>query len=373
MHTLPRLVLASLLLLTPAARADDEAIAALLDRMEAAVLGADADGYLACIDRTEPEWATEQTNWAADLAGHTPEAFEMSLTSAITGDATLDGGRTADLRIIWTLPKGRERAVQFPARFTVAPSGDWLFAGEAWQTMVSSDGDNVVLYLDDRLHDVATRVIQIVPGIREHVDEGFETSLDHAQVIKLYTDMRHLQESIYLSYTDPLGGWNEPREAIKIMADPRSGAGMLRNLLAHEYGHVATFTYDPDATNNMPWWSAEGAAELAAERYAGQRGREMVDRTVRAWAEAGRLADWADMADFRETPNSLHRNVYTQSHHFIGYISERFGRTARNHWLRLLAQGDGTEKATSEALGLKFDDLDAQWRASLQSGDAPTD
>lgn len=375
MSTLPCLALAALLLPSPAALADDDAaIAALLERMEAAVLKADTDAYLACIDRTEPEWAREQINWAADLSAHTPEAFDLTLTSELTADPPAEtSDLTADLRISWRLPDARERHVRFPARFTHAEGDMWLFAGEDWSTMSSADSQNVVLYLDDSLDEVAARVIQVMPEIREHVDEGFETSLDRPQVIKLYTNMTHLQESIYLSYTDPLGGWNEPGEAIKIIADPRMGARGLRTLLAHEYGHVATFTYSPDASNNMPWWVAEGVAELAAERYTGRRAREAVNEIVQAWAKAGTLADWRDMADFRTTPANLQGHVYTQGHQFLGYLSERFDRPTRNRWLRLLAAGVEIDQASQEALGMGFDELDTQWRASLRPADTDTD
>lgn len=371
MNTLARLALVVAFALPPAvhAAADDTPVN-LLKRLEAAVLAGDADAYLANIDTTVPEWATEQANWAADLAEHTPVVFDLLviqnprlLPSAEEGPMSI----VRDLRITWRLPDAREREVEFPARFTEDEHQNWFYAGEAWHTTASDDGQNIVLFLDPDLEEIADRIIDIMPGIREHVDEGFETSLNQPQVIKLYTDMQHLQESIYLSYEDPLGGWNEPGEAIKIMASPRSGKRQLQNLLAHEYGHVATFTYDPNATDNIPWWAAEGVAELASERYAGTRAKKAVTEAVRAWAEAGTLADWNDMADFRKTPASLHGHVYLQGHEFVGYISERFGRTARNHWLRLLATGSTTDEASTEAFHIGFDLLDRQWRDSLQS------
>lgn len=362
MHTFA-LAVALVMCGMPGGPGDDRAsLEELLVRMERAVLRADAMEYLACIDQGEPEWVTEQRNWAADLAAHTPESFDLELTSDPAAD---DAGFTAGLRMAWTLPGGATRRVVFPARFTNDERG-WLFAGEAWQRLASGDGQNIVLFLAEDLRPVADRIIEIMPEIREHVDEGFETRLDHPQVIKLYGDMRHLQQSIYLSYEEPLGGWNEPGEAIKILADPGMSARRLRTLLAHEYGHVASFTYGPDASNNLPWWVAEGAAELAAERYAGPQAREGVEQLLRAWAAAGSLADWEAMADFRRTPPELHGHVYAQGHHFVGYVSERFGRTARNAWVRLLVRGASTEDAAAEAFGIGFEDLDRQWRASLQ-------
>lgn len=350
--------------------ADD--IAALLDRMGAAVLDGDAEAYLACIDTTVAEWATEQTNWAADLADHTPESFELTLASepaAAAPEGDDPAGPTvveADLRFTWTLPDSRERSVEFPARFARADGAGWRYAGEAWSSVASEDGQTVVLFLSDGLREIAEGITEMMPEIREHVDAGFETHLEHPQVVKLYTDMGHLQQSIYLSYTDPLGGWNEPGEAIKIIASRGMSERQLRILLSHEYGHVATFTYHEEAALHIPWWVAEGVAELAAEKYSGNRARRGMTAAVRAWAKSDSLAAWDDMADFRETPSSLHGHVYLQGHHFVGYVSERFGRSARNAWVRALASGVPLDEATRTSLGLGFEELDTEWRASLE-------
>ena len=350
-------------------------IAALLDHMEAAVLAGDAEAYLACIDTTVAEWATEQTNWAADLAEHTPESFELTLASEPAA-AALEGedsaGPTvveADLRFTWKLPESRTRSVEFPARFARADGAGWRYAGEAWTSVASEDGQTVVLFLSDGLREIAEGITEMMPEIREHVDAGFETHLEHPQVVKLYTDMGHLQQSIYLSYTDPLGGWNEPGEAIKIIASRGMSERQLRILLSHEYGHVATFTYHEEAALHIPWWVAEGVAELAAEKYSGSRARRGMAAAVRAWAQTDSLAAWDDMADFRETPSSLHGHVYLQGHHFVGYVSERFGRSARNAWVRALASGVPLDEATRTSLGLGFEELDAEWRASLDAED----
>jgi len=115
----------------------DEGIAALLDRMESAVLDRDADAYLACIDTTVAEWATEQTNWAADLAEHTPEAFELTLVSepvaaAVEAEDPVWFTVEADLRFTWKLSDARERTVKIPARFTRADGGEWTFLTYRW-------------------------------------------------------------------------------------------------------------------------------------------------------------------------------------------------------------------------------------------------
>lgn len=346
----------------------DDTIKNLLQRLETAVLAGDAESYLDNIDATVPEWATEQANWAADLAEHTPARFDLDAYLPVEKQGDIDLEEPVlQFRMTWAFDDGPEHEVEFSARFTQDEHQNWFYAGEAWTSLASADGQTVVLFLSDELQGIAERITEIMPGIREHVDAGFETHLDHPQVIKLYTDMRHLQQSIYLSYTDPLGGWNEPGEAIKIIARPRMSVQQLSNLLAHEYGHVATFTYHENAALHLPWWVAEGVAELASERYAGKRARQGMESAVRAWAESDSLAAWEDMDDFRETPAHMHGHVYLQGHHFVAYISERFGRTARNNWVRRLTAGDSLDEASREALGEGFDAIEADWLEALRA------
>jgi hypothetical protein len=213
----------------------------------------------------------------------------------------------------------------------------------------------------------AQNVVEVLPEVRAHVDAGFENTIRRVQEVKLYKNMRHLQASIYLSYTDGLGGWNEPGEAIKVLADGCRSKRMARPLLAHEYGHCATFEYGP-ATSKMPWWVLEGVAELSAEEFG--RGRSMMEARVKRWAQQDALAPWEEMADFFTCPSKWQGHVYAQGHHMVAYVSEKWQRQRRNQWLRLMAQGKTLDEATQEALGLSFDALDAQWRESLVTDDA---
>src|SRR5690606_2758355 len=109
---------------------------------------------------------------------------------------------------------------------------------------------------------IANHAVRALPEVRERIipEMGLEDDdelRDRVQHIKIYTSMAHLQFSIYMSYTDPLGGWNEPGESIKILAARDLSRRAVRMLLGHEYGHVASFQYGPQATD-MPWWILEG-------------------------------------------------------------------------------------------------------------------
>lgn len=387
--------------------------------MERAVLAGDQPGYLKLVWAEDATLFKEQTNWAKDLALHLPSEFSLAIQEP-TPEAPADDGASGDQKdpkdnkdrkqtpepifddeagiarfemvMKWTMPKlGREgsdltRTVSFPTVFR-AKAGQWFYAGEDWVEIRSpahprpaADRADAPVSSAPNLcrcfagfEDVGHTVVDVLPEVRAHVDAGFENANPGTQEVKIYASMRHLQASIYLSYVDGLSGWNEPGEAIKLLASNKSGAEGLRTLLAHEYGHVATFLFGPKASD-MPWWILEGVAELSAEKFAAERASNRGDKvqpgqdaanTVSRWAKRGRLAPWDKISDFRSTPREFSPHVYKQGQHMLGFISERFGRKSRNTWLRSLAQGAALDPATQAALGLSFADLANQWRASL--------
>ncbi len=336
-------------------------IEAVLREMTAAVLAGDPEAYLRHVWKGEADWAKEQENWAADLKRHVPEQFEFSI---LDGELSLsDGWAEGEVRMSWKVDGGPRRSLDLPARFAEGDSGGWQYAGERWGVL---EGDKVRVFFPEGFDAAAQVVADEMPAVRERVHEGFELMDDdivgRVQQVKLYATMEHLQQSIYLSYEEPLGGWNEPGEAIKLLASAVRRRGSARKLLAHEYGHVATFELG-DKAPKMPWWALEGVAELSAEAFAGGS----PDSLVRMWARNGDLLEWNQLADFRGEARGHPMHVYKQGQHMLGYISERWGRSGRNTWLTRMAGGESLDEATQGALGITFEQLDREWRASLEA------
>lgn len=398
--------------------ADRAGVEFTLSRMQQAVLAGDGAAYLMNIASDDAVFRKEQENWARDLALHTPSAFALRIfepdaAPAGPGDGSAGGARppvfdadTGEARfemiMEWTLPRGGRdggeltREVSYPVLFRRAEDGRWLYAGEDWKRAESSpehrdpdrpgavsEAPNSVYYFDG-FEDVARRAVNMLPEIRAHVDAMFGLHVAHPQVIKIYPTMRHLQSSIYLSYVDGLSGWNEPGESIKLLASDKTSDKQLRPLLAHEYGHVATFDLGPHATT-MPWWALEGVADQSAEKFVAENGgyadkpeeygRDAA-RAVERWARRDRLAPWDRISVFRDTPREYGGHVYKQGQHMLGYITRRFGLPARNAWLTHLARNTGPgvlDAATRETLGLAggFAELDADWRGTLPPADPP--
>jgi hypothetical protein len=424
MRTLVFIVVA--VLSAAVARADRAGVESVLRAMGQAAAGADVDGYMSHVASADPIFFKEQQNWAKDLRRKPPASVAFTIgeppKDADPAPALADpsprarsreanresprapiaapdfGEKKARFEMVtsWTMPapkegaKPSERSVSFPVVFVLGENGKWLYAGEDWVTLESDESRA----RDDRFQgpdpdskrgvkptrqrgarvkffagyeQVAERIVEALPPVRDHVDEGFQNEVPRVQEVKVYPTMRHLQESIYLSYTDGLSGWNEPGEAIKLLVRPNSSKRGLTTLLAHEYGHVATFEFGPKS-NDMPWWALEGVAELSAERFSS--GGKDAEAIVLRWSKNNSLAKWDDLADFHKvqdsSPRDLQAKVYKQGHHMLMYISDRFGRDARNAWLRAMAQGKTIDQASRDALKMGWDELDAAWRESVK-------
>ncbi|MEO1585326.1 MAG: hypothetical protein AAFR96_12250 [Planctomycetota bacterium] len=363
---------AALSLVLPAAGQESLAdeLASTLDAMSAAAIVGDAEAYLEHVATDEPEFLIEQRAWAKDIERIAPDVLRYELTTVPEiGDD--DGEATAGLRITWNTPnhEGDDRQLEIPARF-VMQGGAWHFGGRDW---LERDAQGLRVLHANGAGFLARQAAGFWPDIKEHVEEGFETTLDHPQVIKMYPTMLELQFSIFPAYVEPLGGWNEPGESIKLLGRETSPEG-LKTVIAHEYGHALTFAMGgPDIplaverAHAMPWWLLEGTAELAAAKYSS--GYRRAKRAVRRWHANGELPGWDRISNFYETDPADYRYVYTQGLHFAAYVSDRFGRTARNELLRTMMKGATLDEACREVFGLPFDELDADWRGSISEDD----
>lgn len=386
------------------------AIDDLFLRMEGAVLAGDQEAYLALIDHHDPVFVQEHINWVKDLARGLPAAFDMALVGEpVVGDG-FDGRADVTAMVEMRYTPGQKeddtqtwepRVLRYRARFVPdaldvnldVPVGQegvdsriklWdslRYAGEDWDVL--EEGTTRVMF-PPKYRELADVVVHALPPIRAHVDAQMQSDNSrHTQVVKIYGDMQHLQASIYLNYTAGLSGWNEPGESIKIMGREARGPNVLDGLLAHEYGHAATFWLG-DKANAMPWWTLEGIADFVSSAYRDDFGKdnldparardipESVDRTIRQWAQQNNLPTFPELADFYNFDARLTGHVYRQGHHMVAYITQHFGVAARNDWLSAMARGDSIEDATVGVLGLSFADLDRQWRDSVRPTEDPS-
>lgn len=349
----------SIALAEPSLREDLEST---LSGMAASALAADREAYLSHIWTGEPTLVQEHWAWAKDLERIAPDVLIYELTSEpeLAGDEAY-----ADLRITWNTEnwEGPDRVIELPVRF-VKEEGRWAFADRRWEEI---DGDGVRILYVAGLEESAERALEVWPGIKESVEKGFERTLETPQVIKMYTSMDELQYSIFPAYIEPLGGWNEPMESIKLVGEDFS-RGHLRSVISHEYAHAIMFAMPPhdvavERAHAVPWWVHEGIAEFASQGFTPNRGRSQF--AVEHWHETGELRDWESLTDFYTVDPAHYGQVYVQGRHMVGYIDETYGPEARRTMMESLMEGMTLDEACEHALGESFTAIDEQWRASI--------
>lgn len=362
------LVLSGSVALTEPTLKDD--IESTLAGMAETALAADMDAYLGHVWQGEPTLAQEQWAWAIDLERIAPTVLRYEI---IDGLDVVDDEVHADVRITWNTENwtGADRVIDVPMRF-VEQDGQWLYAGRQWSEL---DGDGVRVLYADGLGESAVRALDVWPGIKEMVESGFNRTLDEPLVIKMYTSMPELQFSIFASYVEPLGGWNEPMESIKLVGNSFS-EGHLKGVLGHEYGHALTFSIAPpevavERAHAVPWWVHEGIAELATQNYVPNRGR--TQRVVEHWHRNENLQQWENLTDFYTVDTSHYGHVYIQGRHMVSYINETFGQEARIGWIESMMMGASLEEASEQTLGKAWSEVDADWRASVEAAVAKSD
>lgn len=339
------------------ARAAD-AVATTIDAMEAAVARADSGAYMLLVDTTDPVFAEEQRKWARDLRTRPVERVDFA-----AGDTpSFEGGSwTVPLTVTWRLPgEDADRSVSYEAAFRPLglAEGAWVYTGRVWEE-TETDAVRVMAAPGDTVgQQIADYLIGRTADLLAQVETELGRTLPTAPTVKIYPDMASLQASIALSYTDPLGGWNEPNESIKILGRPGLAGPRLDALIAHELGHAVSFEYGEHIIH-APWWALEGIAEIATDLFRTRR------PSVQRLADQGELIDFARLADFRGEAMNHMRQVYVQGRAMLAYITDRFGRDARHEWLAAMGHGATLDEATRTALGLSFDQLDQDWRATL--------
>lgn len=333
-----------------------------LHRMERAVLAADSGGYMVLVDPSDPVFAEEERKFARDLRTRpvATVAFDLMPEGEITPGA--QGGFVVPLVITWRLPgETEDRSVSFPAVFRPVglPSGSWVFGGRVWETVPADGARLLVVAGDEAGRAMADHLAGRVGEILHAVETALDETLSVPPTIKIYPEMKELQASIALSYTDSLGGWNEPGESIKLLSREGMAGPRMEPVVAHELGHAVSFEYGPEVTN-APWWSLEGIAEVAADGF-----REERPDAARGLAKDGKLMPFSSLADFRGEAMNHGRQVYVQGRSMVAYIGRRFGHGARHEWFRVMGRGESVDAASRAALGIGFDQLEAEWRASL--------
>ncbi|HML24011.1 MAG TPA: hypothetical protein PKD09_20305 [Aggregatilinea sp.] len=340
---------------TEAAGSDADAVEAVVEQMQAAVLAGDREAYTALVDWSDPVFTLEHTRWIDDWAeDHPVDEFALNADRLVVIDDTA----TAELMMRWSVEDDPQaHQAQFPVTFTHGEDGPWRYAGEQW---TATEGEDFLVLAVPGLEDAAALTAESFPAIWDYATDALDFTPDGTTEIKLYGDGWSLVATVELSL--PLiAGWNEPGEALKLVGDTATlTPERIDYVLAHELTHKISFEMAGQAHGAMPWWLEEGLAEQVAAGYTNNPDDSHL-KFVRDLVAQGTLVPWDEIANWETTPVILWAFVYPQGEAFVDYVTETFGADARNEWVMSMAQGTSLDDATETVLGMPFDQLDGSF------------
>jgi len=346
---------------TPIARSDDsELIARLLGNIENAIITKNLTAYRTYVDlTTDPVFGLEHTRWIEDM----DERVRILRFDLTIRNLTIEGDEaTADLNMSWSQLTNTtvSYGADFPILFRRGDDGQWRYAGEAWATVIETDHFRIKAL--PGLEGIAEGLPEVLPAVYDRVTTALDYTPEGISEIKLYDNPWTLIATTRLSITQPISGWNEPGEALKLLVQDQVPPD--ESLLAHEYGHFVLFDLAGTTRGQWPWWVSEGAAQYAASGFWTLTDRNRVLATVNESRRTTGLPDWSLISSFEDTPESQWHYAYEMGYAFLRFVEDTQGQEALVAWLHAMAT-DSLETATQDVLGMTFDDANDAFLAWL--------
>jgi hypothetical protein len=336
-------------------RAQDEIssqIQTTVFQMKQAIQARDEKAYSELVDWSDPVFALEHRRWIQDWAENGASVSELSASNVISSGADTSH---ATLLLQWKNPSGLQSA-EWPVIFR-KPNERWLYAGERWSDLRTPQA---LVRVAPGLELQGQQIAAALPDVLEHVQTSFGRRFKQPIQIKLYASSQTVTSSVSLNA--PLfGGWNEPGEALKVVA---RRDGIPLSTLAHEATHQMVSELDENET--VPWWLHEGLADYVASKYWDDSSAERVLEGVKSWARADQLVDWNRMRVYKTTPLELWKYVYAQGYAMTRYLTETYGAAKRNTWLERITISNDISKASLEVFDVNFTALDQRFKLWLK-------
>ncbi len=330
----------------------------LAGALQAAARAGDAAAYRDLL-RPDGTFAVEAANFAADL-GRVPQP---TATFTLLDVAVQGPQARARLKLSWERRPGQPTQTSLPVNL-YRDGGVWLYGGEAWSVL--SAGPYTVLALNDPgLPERATGVAPLLSQAAGRVREVLGLDVPPAVTVKVYPTMTVLSASVALSL-QPVGGWNEPGEAIKLVlpGGERAEADLLR-VLAHELTHLSvSAAAGAGRDKRIPWWLHEGLADFVARGYWTPQAVRSRQERVAGYA----AADWVplpELGDFTAVPEARWSHVYGQGLGLVEFLAATRGQAAPRK-LALAFADAGEADGAARALGFtSFAALEGEARSWL--------
>ncbi|PNY82274.1 hypothetical protein [Deinococcus koreensis] len=337
---------------------------ALVQALQAAARAGDAQAYQALLGGSGT-FRIEGANFAADLK-RVPQPSVTYLLSEVrmAGDQA-----RARLTLSWERVKGVPSRATLPVRLERVGEV-WRYAGEDLQAIPAAP---YALFAVNEagLPERAAPLAPLLGRAAGRVREALGIEVPATATVKVYPNMDSLSASVNLSL-QPVGGWNEPGEAIKlILSDGPSFESSALRLLAHEFTHLSVSAAVGEgsaagaADRRVPWWLHEGLADHVSRAYWTPSAVTSRQERMTGYARAG-WVPLEELRDFPAVPEERWKYVYAQGLGVVDFLAATKGQGAPLALARAFAASTSGADEAARSLGYaSFAALEEQARAWL--------
>ncbi|WP_027460025.1 hypothetical protein [Deinococcus murrayi] len=336
----------------------------LAGALQAAARAGDAAAYRSLL-APGGTFTAEGAGFAADLARRPPRDVTYTFRDVREEGA----GATATLDLVWTRVPGEVRRVSLPVRL-VRAGGVWRYAGEALTPVLTETGTLLALSVPGLAQDAAF-LAPLLPRAAREVERVLGLPVPPGAVVKVYPDAERLSATVYPSL-QPVSGWNEPGEAIKLVlpgGPPAQAEATALRVLAHEFAHLAVGAAAGQAggaagDGRIPWWLHEGLANFAARAFFSESSWRAGQDRANAYARAG-WVPLAELADFPAVPEAWWDHAYRQGLGVVEFLAGQAGVGAPWQLAQAFARTGDRDRAAREVGFASFAALEREARAWL--------
>lgn len=337
----------------------------------AAMKAKDLEQYMALIDESDKEYATEQRNWF------------LIYQDAVTSDFTIEVKRAEqvnDSTIIASIyqhylygSEKADRAVNYEARFVKTPNG-WK---DADLNFAIKETPHFIVKYPKEVEAKAIEVSEEAERAYASVVKELGLEPRDKTSIKLYASQEMLRQSTDIRIAYLFNGWAEDGESIKMYAYRDKDA--LARVIAHELTHKITL----GISDSLCSWFAEGlAVYFGNQPFQGGNALQLERFTVE---ELAKPVTWLEKENLIQlTDEKTIGLYYAVSGMVVEFMVETYGVDKLKALLNELSKSPRynrgydyadmeqetqarLHKAIETVLGVTMDEFDQQWLEWLNS------
>jgi hypothetical protein len=281
------------------------------------------------------------------------------------GGSHVDVSNTVDMQLNY-LPPGidiiyRWRLTLHDGSVVETPEKTVLYTDTRFKWQTKTDGAVTVYYYagDDQIGQAA--LDQTVKAI-DNMKKTFKLTADEPVRVVIYSSTRDFASALPPNSAEWIGGFTQPGLHLVVTGVDKNSDPMseIERILSHEAVHLIVHQATENPFNEPPPWLDEGLATYY-QAIADPRFGPVLQHAV----NSGTLIPIKALnSTFPDDPNQALQS-YAESESIVNFIVHTKGNDGMSALLRAYQGGVSNEQAVQTAFGESIDQLDKDWKKSL--------